>query len=140
MPDRPGSLLLIGRRSLRTSNSFMHNLPALVKGPDPCTLQVSPDDARRLGLADGRAARITSRAGSAVAPVEITPDLMPGVVSLPHGWGHDAEGSRLTIARAHAGVNANALTDDRAYDRASGTAVLFGTPVTVEPAPLDGAA
>jgi anaerobic selenocysteine-containing dehydrogenase len=72
--------------------------------------------------------------------VEITPDLMPGVVSLPHGWGHDAEGSRLTIARAHAGVNANALTDDRAYDRASGTAVLFGTPVTVEPAPLDGAA
>jgi anaerobic selenocysteine-containing dehydrogenase len=140
MLDRPGSLLLIGRRSLRTSNSFMHNLPALVKGPDPCTLQVSPDDARRLGLADGRAARITSRAGSAVAPVEITPDLMPGVVSLPHGWGHDAEGSRLTIARAHAGVNANALTDDRAYDRASGTAVLFGTPVTVEPAPLDGAA
>jgi hypothetical protein len=59
---------------------------------------------------------------------------MPGVVSLPHGWGHDADGSRLRIARAHAGVNANALTDDRAYDQASGTAVLFGTPVAVEPA------
>jgi len=134
MRDRPGSLLLIGRRNLRTSNSFMHNLPALVKGPNPCTLQISPHDARRLGLAAGRAARITSRAGSAVAPIEITPDLMPGVVSLPHGWGHDADGSHLTIARRHAGVNANALTDDRAYDQASGTAVLFGTPVAIAPA------
>ncbi|MET0154052.1 MAG: molybdopterin-dependent oxidoreductase [Candidatus Binatia bacterium] len=134
MLERPGGLQLIGRRNLRTSNSFMHNLPALVKGPNPCTLQISPDDARRLGLADGGAARITSRAGSVVAPVEITADLMPGVVSLPHGWGHDADGSRLAVASAHAGVNANALTDDRAYDRASGTAVLFGTPVTVEPA------
>jgi anaerobic selenocysteine-containing dehydrogenase len=134
MPERRDGLVLIGRRNLRTSNSFMHNLPALVKGPNPCTLQVSLDDARRLGLADGGAARISSRAGTVVAPVEITADLMPGVVSLPHGWGHDAAGSRLEVARAHAGVNANTLTDDRAYDRASGTAVLFGTPVTVEPA------
>jgi len=72
--------------------------------------------------------------GSVVAPVEVTEDLMPGVVSLPHGWGHDAEEARLSVARAHPGVNTNVLTDDRAYDEASGTAVLFGTAVTVEPA------
>ena len=68
-----------------------------------------------------------------VAPVEITDDLMPGVVSLPHGWGHDVDAARLRVAKAHPGVNTNALTDDRAYDTASGTAVLFGTPVSVEP-------
>jgi anaerobic selenocysteine-containing dehydrogenase len=126
-------MVLIGRRTLRTSNSFMHNLPALVKGPDPCTLQVSGPDALRLRLADGGVARVTSRVGSLVAPVEVTDDLMPGVASLPHGWGHDVDESRLTVAKAHRGVNANVLTDDRAYDQASGTAVLFGTPVTIEP-------
>jgi hypothetical protein len=125
-------MVLIGRRNLRTSNSFMHNLPALVKGPNRCTLQISPHDASRIGLSDGGPARISSRVGTIVAPVEITDDLMPGVVSLPHGWGHDVEESRLAVAKAHAGVNTNALTDDRAYDEASGAAVLFGTPVTVE--------
>ncbi len=131
---RNGELLLIGRRNVRWSNSFMHNLPALVKGRDRCTLQVSADDAARLGLASGGAARVTSRVGSVVAPVEVTDDLMPGVVSLPHGWGHDAPGARLRVANARPGVNANLLTDDRAVDAASGTAVLFGTPVRVEPA------
>ena len=131
---RPGDdLLLIGRRDLRCSNSFMHNLPALVKGRDRCTLHVSREDAGRMGLSDGNAARITSRVGSVVAPVEVTADLMPGVVSLPHGWGHDVEETQLTVAKAHAGVNTNVLTDNQAYDKASGTAVLFGTPVTVEP-------
>ena len=131
----PGErLLLIGRRNLRTSNSFMHNLPSLVKGRDRCTLQVSTRDAARIGLEEGGFARVTSRVGSLVAPVEITDDLMPGVVSLPHGWGHDAEGTWLSVAKAHAGVNANRLTDNQAYDAASGTAVLFGTPVSVESA------
>jgi anaerobic selenocysteine-containing dehydrogenase len=125
--------LLIGRRNLRTSNSFMHNLPSLVKGRDRCTLQVSTHDAAGIGLKKGGFARVTSRVGSLFAPVEITDDLMPGVVSLPHGWGHDAEGTWLSVARAHAGVNANRLTDNQAYDAASGTAVLFGTPVSVEP-------
>jgi len=120
-------------RDLRSHNSFTHNLPALMKGRDRCTLQISPGDAGRIGLADGGSARITSRVGSVVAPVEVTTDLMPGVVSLPHGWGHDVEESRLTVAKAHAGVNINALTDNQAYDEASGTAVLFGTPVTVKP-------
>ena len=67
-----------------------------------------------------------------MAPIEVSEDLMPGVVSLPHGWGHDVAETRLTVAKAHAGVNANVLTDDQAYDVASGTAVLFGTPVRVE--------
>jgi anaerobic selenocysteine-containing dehydrogenase len=130
--DREDRMLLIGRRNVRWSNSFMHNLPALVKGKDRCTLQVCTEDARRIGLRDGDRAKIASRVGSLVAPVEVTDDLMPGVVSLPHGWGHDAEGVRLRVASEHAGVNTNILTDNRAYDAASGTAVLFGTPVTVE--------
>jgi anaerobic selenocysteine-containing dehydrogenase len=125
-------MVLIGRRDLRSSNSFMHNLPALVKGRDRCTLHISPADAARIGLTDGGSASVTSRVGRVIAPVEVTEDLMPGVVSLPHGWGHDAEGVQLRVAKAHAGVNANALTDNQAYDVASGTTVLFGTPVTVE--------
>jgi anaerobic selenocysteine-containing dehydrogenase len=133
MAKRVESMLLIGRRDLRSHNSFTHNLPALMKGRDRCTLQISPRDAGRLGLTEGGVARITSRVGSVIAPVEVTADLMAGVVSLPHGWGHDVEETRLSVAKAHAGVNANLLSDDRAYDKASGTAVLFGTPVTVEP-------
>lgn len=131
MARRNGDLLLIGRRDLRCSNSFMHNLPALVKGRDRCTLMISPQDAERMALHNGGSARITSRVGSVVAPVEITDDLMPGVVSLPHGWGHDDDAAQLSVAQAHPGVNTNVLTDDQAYDVASGTAVLFGTPVTV---------
>jgi len=134
MAAQAEDLLLIGRRDLRSANSFTHNLPALVKGRDRCTLQLSPRDATRLGLRDGGRARITSRVGTVVAPVEVTDDLMPGVVSLPHGWGHDVEDTRLSVARRHPGVNANLLTDNQAYDEASGTAVLFGTPVTVTPA------
>src|SRR4029453_13821201 len=130
----PGrSMVLIGGRDLRTSNSFMHNLPALVKGPNRCTLQISPQDGAEIGAKNGSLVRVTSRVGSVVAPVEVTEDLMPGVVSLPHGWGHDVEESQLTVAKAHAGVNTNVLTDDEAYDTASGTAILFGTPVTVAP-------
>ncbi len=132
--QRSGEMVLIGRRAMRWSNSFMHNLPALVKGrSDRCTLQVCAVDADAIGLVHGGSARVTSRVGSIVAPVEITDDVMPGVVSLPHGWGHDDPASRLRVANAHPGVNANVLTDDRAYDEASGTAVLFGTPVRVEP-------
>jgi anaerobic selenocysteine-containing dehydrogenase len=127
-------LLLIGRRDLRGTNSFMHNLPSLVKGRDRCTLQVSRADAQRIGLETGGRARVSSRTGSLLAPIEVTDDLMPGVVSLPHGWGHDVEEARLSVAKAHPGVNTNLLTDDQLYDTASGTAVLFGTPVRVEPA------
>ncbi len=87
--QRNGGMVLIGRRQLRSNNSWMHNLPALVKGKDRCTLQVHPDDAARLGLEDGGRARVRSAAGPLEAPVEVTDAIMPGVVSIPHGWGHD---------------------------------------------------
>jgi anaerobic selenocysteine-containing dehydrogenase len=131
--DDAGGLVLIGRRDLRSNNSWMHNLPLLVRGPERCTLHVHPDDAARLGLEDGGRASIASRVGEVVAPVEVTADIRPGVVSLPHGWGHDHEGSDVAVARAHAGVNSNVLTDEAAVEPLTGTAVLNGIPVTVAP-------
>lgn len=124
--------LLIGRRVLRASNSFMHNLPLTIKGPDVCTLQISPQDAARIKVGDGERVRIRSRVGEVEAPAEITADVMPGVVSLPHGYGHAVSGTRLEIANARPGVNINALTDDQVYDEASGCAVFFGVPVVIE--------
>jgi anaerobic selenocysteine-containing dehydrogenase len=131
--ERNGGLVLVGRRQLRSNNSWMHNLELLVSGPERCTLHVHPDDAARLGLRDGATARVASRAGALEAPVEITDAIMPGVVSLPHGWGHDAPGARLGVAAAHAGVNANRLADEALVDALSGNAVLNGIPVTLAP-------
>ena len=128
-----GGLVLVGRRQLRSNNSWMHNLELLVSGPERCTLQVHPDDAERLGLADGGAARVENRAGALEATVEVTDAVMPGVVSLPHGWGHDAPGARLGVAAAHPGVNANVLADEGLVDAISGNAVLNGIPVAVAP-------
>ncbi|BFU44786.1 molybdopterin oxidoreductase family protein [Krasilnikovia sp. MM14-A1004] len=127
-------LVLIGRRHLRSNNSWMHNVPALVKGRDRCTLQMHPDDAARLALADGDDARVVSRAGTVSAPVEVTDRVMPGVVSLPHGWGHDLPGTRMAVAAAHPGVNSNVLTDEFAIDPLSGNSVLNGIPVEVKAA------
>lgn len=127
-------LVLVGRRHLRSNNSWLHNVPALVKGKQLCTLLVNPDDAARLGLVDGGAARVTSRVGEVEATVEVTADMAAGVVSLPHGWGHDRPGTRLTTAQARPGVNVNLLTDDLAVDPLSGTAVLNGVRVHVTPA------
>ncbi len=129
--EHNGGLVLVGRRQLRSNNSWMHNLELLVSGPERCTLHVHPDDAARLGLADGAPARVESRAGALEAPVEVTDAVMPGVVSLPHGWGHDAPGARLGVAGAHAGVNANLLADETLVDALSGNAVLNGIPVAV---------
>ena len=130
----PPPIVLIGRRHLRSNNSWMHNLPALIKGPPRCTLLVHPDDAARLGLADGADARVTSRVGEVVAPVAISDEVMPGVVSLPHGFGHDLPGARTAVAHAHAGVNVNLLSDDARVDAPSGNAAFNGVPVTVAPA------
>ena len=105
----------------------------LVKGRQRCTLQLHPTDAERIGLADGDQASIRSAAGNVSAPVEITDSVMAGVVSLPHGWGHDAEGTAMSVAQAHAGTNSNALTDATPLDPLSGNAVLNGIPVTVSP-------
>ncbi|MCW2968872.1 MAG: molybdopterin oxidoreductase [Solirubrobacteraceae bacterium] len=126
-------LVLIGRRDLRSNNSWMHNLPLLVRGPVRCTAWLHPDDAARLGLADGALARVSSRAGSIELPVEITEDVMAGVVSIPHGWGHDQPGMEMGVAREHAGVNSNVLTDEHDLEPITGTAVLNGIPIVVEP-------
>jgi anaerobic selenocysteine-containing dehydrogenase len=131
--DDNGHMVLIGRRQLRSNNSWMHNLPALVKGKDRCTVQIHPDDAARLGLVEDGRARIASSAGELVAPVEITDEIMPGVVSIPHGWGHDAPGVRLGVASEHAGVNSNVLAPVE-VDVPSGNAVFNGIPVEVSAA------
>jgi anaerobic selenocysteine-containing dehydrogenase len=128
-----GALVLVGRRQLRSNNSWMHNLPRLATGPERCTLHVHPDDAARLGLADGEAAQVRSRTGTVHAPVEVTDRIMAGVVSLPHGWGHDAPGARLGVAAERPGVNANLLADEALVDAVSGNAVLNGIPVAVAP-------
>jgi anaerobic selenocysteine-containing dehydrogenase len=112
----------------------MHNVNVLVKGKPRCTLQVHPDDADRLGLADGDPARVASRVGAVTIPVEVTDGIVPGVVSIPHGWGHDLPGVQLRIAAEHAGVNSNVLADEELYDPVSGNAVLNGIPVSVAPA------
>jgi anaerobic selenocysteine-containing dehydrogenase len=125
------AMVLIGRRQLRSNNSWMHNIAGLVGGSNRCTLQVHPDDATQLGL--GEQAQITSAAGSLTVQVELTPTIMRGVVSLPHGWGHGTSTTQ-SVALAHAGVNANVLTDDSVVDVVSGTAVFNGVPVTVGPA------
>ncbi len=129
-----GQMVLIGRRQLRSNNSWMHNIPRLVRGPARCTAHVHPDDASRLGLDDGASARVTSRAGSVEVPVEVTDAIMPGVVSIPHGWGHDLDGVQLSVASEHAGVNSNILADELEMDPLSGNAVLNGIPIELAPA------
>jgi anaerobic selenocysteine-containing dehydrogenase len=132
--ERPvEELVLIGRRQLRSNNSWMHNAPSLVKGPERCTLLVHPVDAERLDLVDGGRARITGRVGVIEVPVVVSDEIRPGVVSLPHGWGHGLEGVRLSVAGAHAGAPSNFVADPDAIDALSGNAVLNGIPVSVAP-------
>jgi len=128
---RNGGMVLIGRRQLRSNNSWMHNVPNLVRGKDRCTAHVHPDDAARLGVEDGGRVSVTSDRGSIEVPVEVTDAIMPGVVSIPHGWGHDVDGVEMAVARRYAGVNTNLLTDDRLIDALSGNAALNGVPVSV---------
>jgi anaerobic selenocysteine-containing dehydrogenase len=125
--------LLIGRRHVRSNNTWMHNVETLVKGRSRCTLLMHPDDASRLGLQDGSDSEISSRVGRLRVAVETSATMMPGVVSLPHGWGHDVDGIRMDVAAAHPGVPSNVLTDDQLMDVASGNAVLNGIPVEISP-------
>ena len=122
-------MVLIGRRDVRTNNSWMHNLPTLAKGPFRCTALVHPTDAARLGLQDGAMAHLENAGRSLQAQVHISTDMMPGVVSLPHGWGHDLPGAQLSVAAERPGVNLNALLDEKLRDPLSGNAVLSGVPV-----------
>jgi anaerobic selenocysteine-containing dehydrogenase len=112
----------------------MHNVPALVSGRDRCTLLIHPEDAAAAGLADGDAARVTSQAGSLTVPVEVSDEMRPGVVCLPHGWGHDKPGARLRVAAEHAGVCNNHLAPGHLVDPLSGNAIVNGIPVEVAPA------
>ncbi|MCA9711482.1 MAG: molybdopterin oxidoreductase family protein, partial [Myxococcales bacterium] len=124
-------LRLIGRRQLRTNNSWMHNVGKLAAGKPRCTLLIHPDDAAARSVEDGDQVCIASRVGRVVAPAKVTTEVMPGVVSLPHGFGHDRPDMRLSVASAHAGVSINDLTDHERLDALSGNAALFGVPVTV---------
>jgi anaerobic selenocysteine-containing dehydrogenase len=133
-PVSEDQLLLIGRRHVRSNNSWMHNITTLVKGRSRCTLLMNPEDAKRLGLEDGKDCEISSRAGKLNVAIETSESMMPGVVSLPHGWGHDVDGIRMSVAEAHPGVPSNVLTDDEIIDTASGNAVLNAIPVEVRPA------
>ncbi|WP_158587880.1 molybdopterin-dependent oxidoreductase [Actinomadura logoneensis] len=128
-------LVLIGRRQLRSNNSWLHNVPELLGGSNTCTLQLNPADAERFGIAEGTRVRVTSRTGSVEAVASPTDTVMPGVVSLPHGWGHDLPGTRTRVAAARPGVSANAVTDDRLIDPLSGNAAFNGVPVTLTPLP-----
>ena len=124
--------LLIGRRHLRSNNSWMHNSQRLVKGADRCTLMMNPADAEKLNLADGSVVTITSGVGSVKAPLEITDEIMPGVVSLPHGYGHHRPKTKLSVATQHAGVSINDLTDDKIVDNLTGNAAFSAQTVRIE--------
>ncbi|CAM5229686.1 molybdopterin oxidoreductase family protein [Streptomyces aurantiogriseus] len=132
--ERPAGLVLVGRRHLRSNNSWMHNVPALTGGTNRCTVHIHPEDAERLGVRDGSAVRVKGAGGEVTAPAEVTDGVRRGVVSLPHGWGHDRPGTRLSHASADPGVNVNQLLDGSLLDPLSGNAVLNGVPVDVAPA------
>jgi len=131
LDELPDGLVLIGRRHLRSNNSWMHNVPALTGGSNRCTLQIHPEDAERLGVRDGEAVRVKGAGGEVTAPAEVTDGVRRGVVSLPHGWGHDRPGTRLSHAAIDPGVNVNQLLDGSLLDPLSGNAVLNGVPVQI---------
>jgi anaerobic selenocysteine-containing dehydrogenase len=130
-PARTAKLSLIGRRHVRSNNTWLHNAPRLVKGKDRCTLMIHPDDARARNLGDGALAEVASKSGSVRLRVEVTDDMMPGTVSIPHGWGHGLPGVAMATAAARAGVSINDLTDETALDPLSGNAALSGVAVDV---------
>ena len=132
--DWNDSMVLVGRRHVRSNNSWMHNVRVLTKGRNRCTMQIHPDDADRLGLADGAPAQVRSRVGEVTVDVEVTDGIRPGVVSIPHGFGQNLPGVRLRVAQEYRGVNTNVLTDEHFTDELSGNIALNGVPVTVTPA------
>ena len=129
-PD-PDELRLIGRRHVRSNNSWMHNYHRLMKGRDRCTLMMHPLDMASKGIVPGARATLSSRVGSVEVAVESSDDMMPGVVSLPHGFGHNRQGTQMHTASHHAGVSCNDVTDEQYLDTLSGNAAVNGVPVTV---------
>lgn len=130
--ERPAEpLVLVSRRHMRSNNTWLHNVPALMKGKDRCTLLIHPDDAARCGVADNDIVTVKSEAGEIRVPVEITDAIKPGVVSMPHGWGHGKPGTRMTVANGSPGANTNVLSPPTFVDQPSGNGVLNGIPVTI---------
>jgi len=127
-----GHLLLIGRRQLRSNNSWLHNTERLLKGKPRCTMLIHPEDAAERGVEQGQTVRVRSETGSIDIACEISDEMMRGVVSIPHGWGHNRKGIELAVAQQHPGQSINDVTDNRAVDALCGTAAFNGTPVTVD--------
>jgi anaerobic selenocysteine-containing dehydrogenase len=125
-------LVLIGRRQLRSNNSWMHNSQRLMKGPDRCTAILHPADAGTRGLADGDRVRVVSRVGAIELPLQISDEIRPGVISIPHGFGHGRRGVGWSVAAAHAGASVNDITDPAVVDRVTGNAAMNAVPVRVE--------
>ena len=125
-------ILLIGRRHVRSNNSWLHNSHRLIKGKPRCTLMLHPDTAKAHAIEDGQQVKVTSRVGQVTIVAEVTDELMPGVVSIPHGFGHGRKGVKQKIAQANAGVSVNDLTDDTLIDKLSGNAAVNGVPVTLQ--------
>ncbi len=132
-------LSLVGRRDVRSNNSWMHNIPALAAGRDRCVLLVHPDDAARAGVADDQLAELSSRVHRGPVRVKVTAEMTPGVVSLPHGWGHAETAPWQSVASQHAGINANDWTDDQDVEAIVGQSILNGVPVRLHPLPSDQA-
>jgi anaerobic selenocysteine-containing dehydrogenase len=128
-----GSIVLIGRRQLRSNNSWMHNCPSLIKGGERCTLLLNPEDARSLGIFAGGRVRVRSRVGEVEASAETSDEMMSGVASLPHGFGHWRRGTRMKLARESAGVSMNDLADEEPLEGLVGNAILNGIPVELTP-------
>jgi len=127
----PDDLVLVSRRHLRSNNSWLHNVAPLMKGRERCTLLMHPDDATPRGLVDGAVVTVSSAAGTLDVPVELTEAIKPGVVSMPHGWGHGKPGTRMSVANGSPGVNTNVLSPPEFLDEPSGNGALNGIPVTV---------
>ncbi|HKI39862.1 MAG: molybdopterin-dependent oxidoreductase [Mycobacterium sp.] len=128
-PTEP--LVLVSRRHLRSNNTWLHNVPALMKGKDRCTLLIHPDDAARRGIAADDVVTVKSAAGEIKVPVEVTDAIKPGVVSMPHGWGHGRPGTRMSVANGSPGANTNVLSPPTFLDEPSGNGALNGIPVTI---------
>ncbi len=129
-PDFPFEL--IGRRHLRSNNSWMHNVHRLVKGRERCTLLIHPGDAQKIGIEDGQEVQAVSSTGAIRIKAELSQEMMPGVVSIPHGWGHGLEGVRMEVARAHPGASINGLTDHKRIDELTGNAAFNGVLLQIE--------
>jgi len=131
-PDQEFKFRLIGRRAPRTCNSWLHNSYRMVKGKPACIALINDQDAQSMGIEDGQLIRVTSRVGQVEIPVETTNEIMPSVISIPHGWGHGKNDTNLSVANAHQGVSVNELTDEKFVDKLTGNAALNGVPVSIE--------